>query len=248
MLRTVHASLQWLFRKKNDGVVFRMLQILQDFIFLVVHIPGDKHGNVDGLLRQCSIKPAELTEAGRLDIFGSCPSANSLEDALGRNNIVTAEDANEPMSIQFQDDVNSLRLAQRNDHCLRLILQWANVEKHPDQNALRDLKIKKANAIAHGKDAVAMWGLWDHVELTDDVLYRKWHVEGSSTTQKQFVVKQGLIEMVLDQLHDSKLSGGHFAFQKTLDRARQRFWWPNMRKDIERKCENCILCQARSTA
>ena len=121
-------------------------------------------------------------------------------------------------------------------------------EKHPEQNPLKDLKIKKANAIAQGEDAVAMWGLWDQIELTDGVLNRKWHVEGSNTNQKQLAVPQGLRETVLEQLHDSKLSGGHFDFQKTLDRARQKFWWPNMRKDIEPKCENCTLCQARSTA
>ena len=93
------------------------------------------------------------------------------------------------MSIQFQEDVNSVRLAQRNHPCLRLILQWANAEKHPDQNLLKDLKIKKANAIAQ-EDAVAMWGLWDQMDLTDGVLYRKWYVEGSNTTQKQLVVPQ----------------------------------------------------------
>ena len=182
VLRTDQASLQWLFRQNNDGMIFRMLQRLQEFDFQVVHRPGDKHGNADGLSRQCSITP-ELTEASRLVMFGSCPSANSLEDALGRINLVTAEDANEPMSIQFQENVNSFRLAQRNDPCLRLILQWANAEKHQDQNPLRDLKIKKANAIAQGEDAVAMWGLWDQMELTDGVLYRKWQVEGSNTTQ-----------------------------------------------------------------
>ena len=245
--RTDHASLQWLFRQNDDGMIFRMLQRLQEFDFQVVHRPGEKHRNADGLSRQCSITP-ELTEAERLVMFGSCPSTNSLEDALGSINLVTAEDANEPMSIQFQEDVNSLRLAQINDPCLRLILQWANAEKHPDQNPLRDLKIKKANAIAQGEAAVAIWGLWDQMELTDGVLYRKWYVEGSSTTQKQLVVPQGLRETVLEQLHDSELSGGHFAFQKTLDRARQKFSWPNMRKDIERKCEKCTLCQARSTA
>ena len=95
-----------------------------------------------------------------------------MEDAFGRINLVTAEDANEPMSIQFQEDVNSPRLAQRNDPCLRLILQRANAEKNPDQNPLRDLKIKKANAIAQREDAVAMWGFWHQMELTDGVLYR----------------------------------------------------------------------------
>ena len=95
------------------------------------------------------------------------------------------------MSIQLQEDLNSLGLAQRSDPCLRLIVQWANAEKHPDQNPLRDLKIKKANAIAQGEDAVVMWGLWDQMKLTDGVLYMKWHVEGSNTTQKQLVVPQG---------------------------------------------------------
>ena len=98
VLRRDHASLHWLFRQNNDGMIFRMLQRLQEFNFQVVHRTGDKHGNADELSRQCSITP-ELTEAERLVMFGSCPSANSLEDPLERNNLVTAEDANEPMSI-----------------------------------------------------------------------------------------------------------------------------------------------------
>ena len=98
VLRTDHASLQRLFRQNNDGIIFRMPQRLQDFDFQVLHRPGDKHGNADELSRQCSITPG-LTEAERLVMFGSCPSAKSLEDALGRINLVTAEDANEPMSI-----------------------------------------------------------------------------------------------------------------------------------------------------
>ena len=36
--------------------------------------------------------------------------------------------------------------------------------------------------------------------------------------------------------------------QKTLDRARQRFWCPNMRKEIKRIDENCLTCQSQSTA
>ena len=190
VLITDHASLQWSFRQNNDGMIFRMLQRLQEFDFQVVHRPGDKHGKAYGLSRQCSTTP-ELTEAERLIMFGSCPSANSMKDALGIINLVTAEDANEPMTIHFQEDANSLRLAQRTDPCLRLILQWANAEKHPDQNPLRDLKIKKANAIAQGEDAGAIWGLWEQMELTDGMLYRKRQVVESNTTQKQLVATAG---------------------------------------------------------
>ena len=52
-----------------------------------------------------------------------------------------------------------------------------------------------------------IWGLWDQMELTDGVLYRKWHVEGSNTTQKQLVVPQGLRETVLEQLFKRPWTG-----------------------------------------
>ena len=60
VLRTDHASLQWIFRQNNDGLIFGMPQRLQEFDFQVVHRPGDMHGNADGLSRQCIITP-ELT-------------------------------------------------------------------------------------------------------------------------------------------------------------------------------------------
>ena len=88
----------------------------------------------------------------------------------------------------------------------------------------------------------------EQVELAEGVLYQKWLTEGTNSNVRQFVVTTSLREKVLEQIHDSKISGGHFAFQKTLDRARQRFWSPNMRKDIEGKCENCLTCQSQSTA
>ena len=107
------------------------------------------------------------------------------------------------------------------------------------------------NAFEKLKEALIDSSVLKHPDNNSPSFYRgqpSFYVEGSNTTQKQLVVPQGLRETVLEQFHDSKLSGGLFAFQKTLDRARQRFWWPNMRKDIERKCGNCTLCQARSTA
>ena len=51
VLRTDHESLQWLFRQNQDGMIIRMLQRLQELNFQVVHRPGDKHGNADGLSR-----------------------------------------------------------------------------------------------------------------------------------------------------------------------------------------------------
>ena len=91
VLRTDHASLQWLFKQNKDGMIFRILQKLQEFDFQVVQRPGEKHGNAIGLSRQCSWTP-ELTEEEKKEMFGDCPPGESLSDALGHIQMVTSSE------------------------------------------------------------------------------------------------------------------------------------------------------------
>ena len=49
-------------------------------------------------------------------------------------------------------------------------------------------------------------------------------------------------------MHDSPLSGGHFAVEKTLASIKQRFWWPSLKTSVEKRIANCDRCAARSTA
>ena len=40
---------------------------------------------------------------------------------------------------------------------------------------------------------------------------------------------------------------GHFGIAKTLDILKEHFFWPYMRRDVERVCSCCITCkQAKS--
>ena len=64
----------------------------------------------------------------------------------------------------------------------------------------------------------------------------------------QLIVSFEARKEILEQLHSSPLSGGHFALEKTLLRIRQRFWWPSMRKDVEKRISWCVPCAARSVA
>ena len=91
VLRTDHASLQWLFRQNNDGMIFRMLQKLQEFDFQVVHRSGEKHGNADGLSRQSSNTP-EISVEEQKELFGDCPAAETLNDALGHIQMVSSSE------------------------------------------------------------------------------------------------------------------------------------------------------------
>ena len=115
-------------------------------------------------------------------------------------------------------------------------------------NPLRDLKIKKVNGIAQSEDAVAKWDFRNQMKLTNGLLYVKWLLEGSKRTLTLLVVPQRLRETTLQQNRDSKLSGDHFAFQKTLNWHDEYFHGHTRGSRIAKKCENYLSYHARSSA
>ena len=152
------------------------------------------------------------------------------------------------MEIVLEEGREAAKEHLAQDPAIKLVFQSANADKTGKQTSLGKLNLKKTAAIAAGEDARALWCVWKQLELAEWVLYRKWLIEGTDSNVRQFVVPKSVRKKVLEQQHESKISGGHFAFQKTLDRSRQRLWWPNMSKDIERKCENSLTSQSQSTA
>ena len=81
IVRTDHASLQWLFRQNADGMTFRMIQKMQEYNYRIVHRPGEKHCNADGLSRRPNEKP-EWNE-GEEELPGQIPEFQTMEKALG---------------------------------------------------------------------------------------------------------------------------------------------------------------------
>ena len=49
---------------------------------------------------------------------------------------------------------------------------------------------------------------------------------------------------MLTQLHGTETSG-HFGVSKTLQRLKQRFYWPSCGFDVKQWCENCDKCSSR---
>lgn len=60
----------------------------------------------------------------------------------------------------------------------------------------------------------------------------------------RLVIPETLKSHALFLVHDSK-TAAHQGFIKTLHKARQSFYWPNMISDIKVYCRNCISCQRR---
>ncbi|KAH9680016.1 Endonuclease [Citrus sinensis] len=59
---------------------------------------------------------------------------------------------------------------------------------------------------------------------------------------KLCVPHSSLRELLVREAHGGGLMG-HFGIAKTLDVLKEHFFWPHMKRDVERICEKCITCK-----
>src|SRR5688500_18227987 len=58
------------------------------------------------------------------------------------------------------------------------------------------------------------------------------------------VVRKYEFEGLMYMMHDNELSG-HFGIEATIERIKEKYYWKNMRKDIEQYVKSCWECQMR---
>uniref|UniRef100_A0A8C8RYW9 Gypsy retrotransposon integrase-like protein 1 n=1 Tax=Pelusios castaneus TaxID=367368 RepID=A0A8C8RYW9_9SAUR len=81
---------------------------------------------------------------------------------------------------------------------------------------------------------------WPKLFLSKGVLYRKAQRRGENI--EQLVIPYTHRDRALEGIHDEM---GHLGTERTLELARDRFYWPRMTKAVERKCQECERCIRR---
>ena len=121
-------------------------------------------------------------------------------------------------------DLPSIRLAQQTDAFLSSVYFYLRDGRLPaDQHAKRTV-LARAKRFA----------------LRDDALYRVVSFLGSHVYL--LALPPSFTRAALLISHDHPLAG-HLGHRRTLDRVRQRFWWPNMEKDVRDGTRACRVCQ-----
>ena len=89
--------------------------------------------------------------------------------------------------------------------------------------------------------------LWDHLLLRNGLLYRKYiDRKHPSRVQYQLVVPPKLRSQVLKEIHEGAM-GGHLGEEKTLQKLKDRFYWPGHWKSVQEWCHTCPACSQRKT-
>lgn len=115
---------------------------------------------------------------------------------------------------------------QKEDPVLNKVRVWLLKGRRPPQIEVQ----------GESKDVQAFWHQFHNLRLVNSVIYRQY---GNTL---QLIIPEGLKGEMLKEAHNSIFGGGHLGTEKTLEKLRQRCYWPGLKANVEdwcRKCEDC---------
>jgi len=265
-VRTDHQALIWLFSlKEPKGRIARWIEILSAFEFMVEYRPGPKHCNADVMSRCKNPHQCDCPQTDNLEYLkcGPCTKClnraqNMMSSMKSWNMEVTEEvtpapeppDFNKELETvnavktrkQTENDKNlsmwkteysltELQTLQANDEDIGPVLQWKIDNNRPCK---QDIEVNSP-ATRH------YWFLWDSLKLINGLLYKECIKKDGTGQYNQFLTPLILKDEVLNEMHNSILSG-HLGRKKTKEKLAQRFYWYEMREDISIWISKCEIC------
>ena len=216
--------------KKLTGIYFRWLSEIQEYDFEIRHRPGKKNSNCDAMSRcdhlEVPTREEEEEEEGYIHRLytlvrklerhsGAIRNLHRNNDRLIKSNLIRE---------------------QKNDEILRQVRKWVREGELPSKEEIRDqpeeLKVYYQN--------------FPLFKIKKGVLYRTKNLNNTEETgnKLQICVPEKLKPTTHVWSH-SHVSAGHFGIQATLQRLKQKFYYPGMKKDSETRVKACPDCLAK---
>ena len=224
-VRTDHSSLRWLLGFSNpEGQLARWMELLGTYDFDVEHRPGAKHQNADGLSR----RPCDEDCKHCVRHEEMCRKASHRVAKHARK-----DDRRAPGWIEDQEE-NWLQKRQEEDKNLKTLRGWLERHQKPPWEELKreSLELRKYHQ------------MWNQLEVQGGVLRVVPSNEDRPGRGPQILLPMALRREVFDYLHSHR-TGGHQGITRTMQLVTKRFYWPEMKEDLERWCTACHWCQLR---
>ena len=124
-----------------------------------------------------------------------------------------------------------LKKLQEEDAAVGLVIGWMKDGKRPESSTL----VKMSPEIRH------YCNVWESLVLKNGLLFREFQKRDGSGKFLQFVTPRSMRNDILKQMHNVLLSG-HLGAKKTREKTLQRYYWFEIREDVNlwvKKCDEC---------
>ena len=99
-------------------------------------------------------------------------------------------------------------------------------------------------AVCNGTPPSGLTCQQKRLSLHQGVLYRTFRESASSSPITQILVPCKLWPRILEELHNKT---GHFGVHKTLEKVRERFYWPSYEVEVNQWVRECQECQRKNS-
>lgn len=224
-----HQPLQYMAKQvtaHSRGRITRWFLFMQDFLLKVEHVPGVQNEFPDALSRMFEESSTrELSGEDRADPseIGRAAFSQVLTGRVGTT---------EEKDILGQMESKLLDIIKEQQSCPEVIVirHWLAKGELPEA-WVKDHGAKAERLKAMIARYASKFVKWD------GVLY----IRGDSGHTK-LVVPVRLQRILVQQAHDTP-TGGHRRADKTTDRLRACYWWPDMKEDIASYVRSCPDCE-----
>ena len=217
-IRTDHKPLEYLFtsEQKNRKVQAWSLT-LASYDCRIEYLKGTDNVCADLLSRNY---PAEMDETCE-------PEIPVMEEKTFE---VNALNSNTFDPVKF---IN-VNIDPEEDTSLPSLEDFDNVNEQGKDRDIKEIKEKLENGRADKN-------LYRKYIIIDEVVYYLSQVDDEPNLR--LYVPKHLQDKVLEQYHDLN---GHMAVDKTFNAIRQKYYWPNLYKQIKEKLDSCVTCKVRN--
>ena len=134
------------------------------------------------------------------------------------------------LSTGEKEPTSKFPQAQEANESLKHVRRWVRQKIIPGQNDLQGLP----------RVAWPMYNQLGGLYLQDGFLCRKFEI----TNGRLAYLPPSLVTEAITSLHNS-VTAGHLGAYKTLEKIRQRYFWPGFKTDVKHHIHRCDNCQKR---
>ena len=212
----------------------RWVAELADFSFSIKYRPGHSNGDADALSRLPRDFPTymeECTEEVSPDVINASiegVSALHHHDTVWISALTQEKDLLE-MDNEFVEELSSVPLArigqaQRQDSSIGRVIAFKLQGQRPSIQEMKQESPGTKTLLRH----------WHKLRIGEDGLLRR-----ESGQFKQLVLPSKFHRTIYRELHQNM---GNLGAKRVVQLARERFYWPNMEKDITHFVTNVCTC------
>lgn len=223
IIRTDHASLQWLRSFKNPtGKLSRWIEKLAPYQFTIRYRRGQEQGNADAMSRRPS-RPCAT----------NCKTCMKMEKAELRDETHSAiiRWAKTEATWMRSDEIHKAQLLD--PHIMPIFMAVEEGKRPPLQDVIQ-----------YGPITRSLWLQFNSLEIRDNMLQRRYENPSglSHLHTYQVVLPENKVLDVAKKIHESPGSGNHFGVSRTYKLFKRMFYWPQASEIIREVIQSCEKC------